>query len=78
MASKRDEMRTRTFKRLGVGIQMHNKSKFRSVYNLSKNIARLAGYESNPAVIIRCSSVVVHNLVDMKLDHLIDLAGKEL
>lgn len=47
-------------------------------WELGKNIARLSGYENNPEVIVLCVKVSVKKFVDMKLDQLIDVAGKEI
>jgi len=47
-------------------------------WELGKNIARLSGYENNPVVIIQCIDVSVKKFTNMKLDKLIDSAGKEI
>jgi len=48
------------------------------IWEFSKNIARLSGYENNPGVIVECCTVVTGKLVDMKLGDLIDEVGEEI
>jgi hypothetical protein len=45
---------------------------------LAMNIARLSGYEDNPATIMKCITIAVEKFTDLKLDQLIDSVGKDL
>lgn len=47
-------------------------------WELDKNIARLSGYENDPAVLILCNDVSIDNFKNMKLDKLIDTVSKEI
>jgi hypothetical protein len=47
-------------------------------WELGKNIARLSGYENNPAIIMHCLKVSVEQFKAMELDNLIDAVGKEI
>lgn len=47
-------------------------------WEFGKNIARLSGYENNPAVIMQCVDVSMKKFSDMRLDKLIDSVGRTI
>jgi hypothetical protein len=47
-------------------------------WELGKNIAELSGWDHNPTVIVECMCFSFEKFAEMKLDELIDSAGKEI